>query len=82
MGKTRGLAFHDGSPNPFVAELPSERERDRIWERSPWRVNKYAVVLEFFKCSQCTLELRFDRLPIWIRLMNLPFNLHDDWGRR
>jgi hypothetical protein len=81
-GNPRGLVFRDGGPNLFVAELPSERERDRIWERSPWNVNKHAVVLENFKRSQRPSELRFDRLPIWIRVMNLPFNLHDHWGER
>jgi hypothetical protein len=81
-GNPRGLVFRDGGPNLFVAELPSERERDRIWERSPWTVSKHAVVLENFKRSQRPSELRFDRLPIWIRVMNLPFNLHDDWGQK
>uniref|UniRef100_A0ACD5TP82 Uncharacterized protein n=1 Tax=Avena sativa TaxID=4498 RepID=A0ACD5TP82_AVESA len=79
-GNPRGLVFRDGGPNMFVAELPSERERDRIWERSPSTVNKHAVVLENFKRSQRPSKLRFDRLPIWVRVMNLPFNLHDDWG--
>jgi hypothetical protein len=81
-GNPRGLVFRDGGPNLFVAELPTERERDRIWERSPWTVNKHAVVLENFKRSQRPSELKFDRLPIWIREMNLPFNLHDDWGEK
>ncbi|KAK1628782.1 hypothetical protein QYE76_003097 [Lolium multiflorum] len=80
-GNPRGLVFRDGGPNMFVAELPSERERDRIWERSPWTVNKHAVVLENFKRSQRPSELRFERLPIWVRVMNLPFNLNDDWGK-
>ncbi|KAM0881148.1 hypothetical protein ACQ4PT_033125 [Festuca glaucescens] len=80
-GNPRGLVFRDGGPDLFVAELPSERERDRIWERSPWTVNKHAVVLENFKRSQRPSELRFDRLPIWVRVMNLPFNLNDDWGK-
>ncbi|KAK1685512.1 hypothetical protein QYE76_046360 [Lolium multiflorum] len=81
-GNPRGLVFRDGGPNLFVAELPVERERDRIWERSPWTVNKHAVVLENFKRSQRPSELRFDRLPIWVRVMNLPFNLHDNWGEK
>ncbi|KAK1645789.1 hypothetical protein QYE76_063594 [Lolium multiflorum] len=81
-GNPKGLVFRDGGPNLFVAELPAERDRDRIWERSPWNLNKHAVVLENFKRSQRPSELRFDRLPIWIRVMNLPFNLHDDHGER
>jgi hypothetical protein len=81
-GNPRGLVFRDGGPNLFVAKLPSERERDRIWERSPWTVSKHAVVLENFKRSQRPSELKFDHLPIWICVMNLPFNLHDDWGEK
>ncbi|KAM0856530.1 hypothetical protein ACQ4PT_049044 [Festuca glaucescens] len=81
-GNPRGLVFRDVGPNLFVAELPLERERDRIWERSLWTVNKHAVVLENFKRSQRPSELRFDRLPIWVWVMNLPFNLHDNWGEK
>jgi hypothetical protein len=80
-GNPKGLVFRDGGPNLFVAELPSEQERDRIWERSPWSVSKHAVILENFKRSQRPSELRFERMPIWIRVMNLPFNLNDDWGK-
>ncbi|KAM0841755.1 hypothetical protein ACQ4PT_058803 [Festuca glaucescens] len=80
-GNPRGLVFRDGGPNLFVAELPSEQVKERIWERSPWTVNKHAVILENFKRSQRPSELRFDRMPIWIRVMNLPFNLNDDWGK-
>ncbi|KAM0914625.1 hypothetical protein ACQ4PT_011390 [Festuca glaucescens] len=80
-GNPKGLVFRDGVPNMFVAELPSERERDRIWERSPWTVNKHPVVLENFKRCQRPSELRFDCMPIWIRVMNIPFNLNDNWGK-
>ncbi|KAM0827549.1 hypothetical protein ACQ4PT_068130 [Festuca glaucescens] len=68
------------APKIFHIQTITE-ERDRIWARSPWTVNKHAVILENFKRSQRPSELRFDRMPIWIRVMNLPFNLNDDWGK-
>ncbi|KAM0872185.1 hypothetical protein ACQ4PT_038881 [Festuca glaucescens] len=82
-GNPRGLFFRDGGRNLFVAELESERDRDRIWERSPWTVSKFAVVLENFDSRCSPSELRFDKLLIWVRVIDLPYNkLNEEWGTR
>ena len=80
-GNPKGLFFRDGGRNMFVAELDSKRDRDRIWERSPWMVNKCAVVLENFHHRSRPSEMRFDKLMIWVRVIDLPYNkLNETWG--
>lgn len=62
----------------FVAEFANQRDQDRVWEGSPWHVSKNAVILsEFDECMRPS-ELRLDRLQLWARVVNLPFNLQDD----
>jgi hypothetical protein len=76
-GNPKGLQFRSVGENKFVAEFASQRDRDRVWDGSPWHVSKNAVILsEFEECMQPS-ELRFDRLQLWARIMNLPFNLRD-----
>ena len=54
-----------------------KQDRDRVWEGSPWHVSNNAVILsEFDECMKPS-ELKFDRLTMWARIMNLPFNLRD-----
>ncbi|KAK1630366.1 hypothetical protein QYE76_004681 [Lolium multiflorum] len=82
-GNPKGLIFIDGGPNMFVAELASERDKDRIWERSPWTVNKHAVVLEDYQSCRRPSELKFDRLLIWVRILDLPRNMiNTNWGMK
>lgn len=66
----------------FVAVLESKRDRDRIWDGSPWHVSKHAVILADFEECMRPDEVRFDRLQLWARVINLPYNLRDDsWGK-
>ncbi|KAM0850525.1 hypothetical protein ACQ4PT_053028 [Festuca glaucescens] len=81
-GNPRGLEFRSVGGNLFVAEFESQRDRDRMKEGSPWHVKKNAVILEeFVNCMQPS-ELRFDQLQLWVRVLNLPFNLRTpSWGK-
>jgi hypothetical protein len=73
--------FRDGGPNLFIAEFGCERDRDHVWEHSPWIVSKYAVVLETFDESRYPVDMDFDKLLIWIRVLNLPYNkMNVEWG--
>ncbi|KAM0866451.1 hypothetical protein ACQ4PT_042616 [Festuca glaucescens] len=58
--------------------LAGKRDRERVWEGSPWHVSMNVVILsEFEECMKLT-ELRFDWLSLWARvLLNLPFNLRE-----
>ncbi|KAM0849604.1 hypothetical protein ACQ4PT_053633 [Festuca glaucescens] len=83
LGNPKGLLFRDGGPNMFVAKFATERDRERVWERSPWTVSKQACILENFVDCQRPAEIRFDKLLIWVRVLNLPFNLlNSTWGDR
>ncbi|KAI4989719.1 hypothetical protein ZWY2020_038082 [Hordeum vulgare] len=44
-GNPRGLIFSSMGENMFAAEFESKRDRDRVWEGSPWHINKHAVIL-------------------------------------
>ncbi|KAM0872458.1 hypothetical protein ACQ4PT_038703 [Festuca glaucescens] len=76
-GNPRGLVFRSVGENMFVAEFATQRDRDRVRDGSPWLVSKNVVILsEFEDCMQPS-ELKFDRLQMWARVLNLPFNLGD-----
>lgn len=80
-GNPKGLFFKPAGENIFVAEFASQRDRDRVGEGSPWHVSKNAVILsEFDDCTRPS-ELKFDRLQLWARVLNLPFNLRaEPWS--
>lgn len=80
-GNPRGLKFNSMGSNTFVAEFENQRDRDRIWGGSPWHVSKNAVVLAEFEEHMRPDEVRFDRLLIWARILNLPYHMRNDtWG--
>ena len=77
-GNPKGLVFTPAGENIFVAEFDSKRDRDRVWEGSPWHVSKNVVILSEFEDCMCPSELKFDKLQLWARVLNLPFNLRED----
>ncbi|KAM0846803.1 hypothetical protein ACQ4PT_055432 [Festuca glaucescens] len=82
-GNPRGLFFRSVGDNVFVVTLETQRDRDRIWEGAPWMVNKHAVVLEYFNINLRPTELRFERIPMWVRVVNLTFKyLRPSWVKR
>ncbi|KAM0855627.1 hypothetical protein ACQ4PT_049646 [Festuca glaucescens] len=55
--------------------VAGKRDRDRVWTGLPWHVSKNAVILSEFEDCMKPSELKFDRLSLWARIINLPFNL-------
>ncbi|KAE8808832.1 hypothetical protein D1007_14578 [Hordeum vulgare] len=74
-GNPKGLAFRPLGENMFDAEFASKRDRDRVWEGSPWHISKHTLIQEDFEPHVQRSELKFDRLPVWARVVNLPYNL-------
>lgn len=74
-GNPKGLSFRPLGENVFVASFELKRDRDRIFVGGPWAVGKHGVVLEIFNIRSRPSDLRFERLKIWARVVNLPFNL-------
>jgi hypothetical protein len=56
----------------FIAELGSKMEMERILEGTPWMVGRHAVILQPYDERRSTLEIVFDCMAIWVRLLNLP----------
>ncbi|KAE8803867.1 hypothetical protein D1007_20226 [Hordeum vulgare] len=81
-GNPRSLLFRSMRESTFVAEFETQRDRDRIWEGSPWHVSRNDVVLAVFDDCMRPDEVKFDKLSLWARVPNLPYNLRNDaWGK-
>lgn len=76
-GNPRGLNFRPAGENVFVAEFENRRDRDRVRDGSPWHVSRHAVILAEFEDYMRPSELKFDRLQLWARVPNLPFNMQN-----
>ncbi|XP_039851740.1 uncharacterized protein LOC120710142 [Panicum virgatum] len=58
--------------NMFVAEFGSGRDMERILSSTPWLFGKYAVLLKEYDETLCASDIVFDRLELWVRVLNLP----------
>ncbi|KAE8820364.1 hypothetical protein D1007_01503 [Hordeum vulgare] len=80
-GNPRGLLFRSLGENTFTAEFESKRDHDRVWDGSPWHINKHVVILQNLEDHMQPSELVFESLPVWVRVVNLPYNLRNNkWG--
>jgi hypothetical protein len=51
MGNPKGPLFRYVGENMFIVEFATQRNRDRVWDGSPWHVSKNAVIIfEFEDC--------------------------------
>jgi hypothetical protein len=81
-GNPKGLVFRSVGENMFVANFETQRDRDRVKAGSPWHVSHNVVILEEFVDHMRPSELKFDKLQLWARVINLPFNLRTGpWGK-
>lgn len=74
-GNPYGLKFRsigEKSENLFVAEFGGRLEMERALGGSPWMVGKHAVILKEYDEKLKPLDISFDRMPIWVRLLDLP----------
>ncbi|XP_040244193.1 uncharacterized protein [Aegilops tauschii subsp. strangulata] len=74
-GNPRELNFRPLGENVFVASFMKKRDSDLIFDGGPWMVGKHCVVLERFNIRPRPSELKFEKIKIWVRVINLPFNL-------
>ena len=74
-GNPAGLkirSIDEKSDNMFVAEFGSKVDLDRVLVGSPWIAGKHAVILKEYDEKLKPSEIRFDRMDIWVRILNLP----------
>jgi hypothetical protein len=45
---------------------------ERVLAGTPWLAGKHAVILKEYDEKLKPTEIRFDRMDIWVRLLNLP----------
>lgn len=58
--------------NLFVAEFGSNRDLERVMQGTPWMVGKFAVLLQEYNEKLSAAEIVFDKMEIWVRILNLP----------
>jgi hypothetical protein len=72
-GNPRGLLMNPGGDNVFIAEFATKGDMDRVLDGPPWVVGKNAVLLNDFNVDQKPDEMTFNKLKLWVRILNLPF---------
>lgn len=68
--KTRAVG--DKEDNLFVAKFASKVDLERVLGGTPWMVGRHAVVLKLYDERLSASEILFDRMKIWVQLLNLP----------
>jgi hypothetical protein len=58
--------------NLFVAEFGHRQDMIYALEGSPWMVRKHAVVLQPYDKKLRPSEISFDKMEMWVRILNLP----------
>jgi hypothetical protein len=77
-GNPKGLEMRSMGKNLFMAEFATEGDKLRVTNGSPWTVGTHAVLITDFDPSLRATEYRFEKLCIWVCILNLPFNLMND----
>lgn len=65
-------AIGEKGDNLFVLEFGSAGDLERVLSGSPWMVGRYAVLLQDYDEKLSESEIIFDRLKLWVRILNLP----------
>ncbi|XBH55877.1 hypothetical protein VPH35_077860 [Triticum aestivum] len=77
-GNPKGLLLHPVGDNLFVAKFGASADRARVLDGSPWMVGRHVVLYKDFNADVQPLQVVFDRLSIWARIMALPPRLMKD----
>jgi hypothetical protein len=74
-GNPMGLklrAIGEKVDNLFVAEFGCKADLERVLAGTPWMVGRHAVILKDYDEKLSASEIVFDRMEIWVRILNLP----------
>jgi hypothetical protein len=74
-GNPFGLKFRaigEKGDNMFMAEFGTKADLERVLSGTPWMVGKHAIVLKLYDEKLSASEIVFDRMDIWVRILNLP----------
>ena len=45
---------------------------ERVLAGSPWMVGRYSILLQEYDEKLSLAEIKFDRVELWVRIINLP----------
>lgn len=65
-------AIGEKGDNLFVAEFGCSTDMERALAGTPWMVGRYAVILQNYDKKLSASEIIFDRMELWVRILNLP----------
>ncbi|CAN6173031.1 unnamed protein product [Urochloa humidicola] len=66
-------AVGEKSDNLFIAEFGCDVDKKKALGGSPWVVGKHAVVLQEYDETLKPSDVSFERMEMWVRILNLPF---------
>jgi hypothetical protein len=66
------MTIGEKADNMFVVEFESSRDMDCVLSGAPWMVKKYAVLLQEYDGSLSASSIVFDRVEMWVRILDLP----------
>lgn len=61
------------SHNTFLFAFRSESDRNKVWQRRPWTLNKSHIMLCEWKLKDALDEISFDGTTFWVQIKALPF---------
>lgn len=65
-------AIGEKGDNLFVAEFGCSSDMERVLSGTPWMVGRHAVILHEYDEKLSASEIIFDRMELWVRILNLP----------
>lgn len=74
-GNPVGLKFRPigkKEDNLFVAEFGCATDMEKVLTGAPWMVVRHAVLLQEYDAKLGPADVKFERLELWVRLLNLP----------
>lgn len=85
-GNPVGLKFKtigERDANMFVVEFGTLGNRDTALAGSPWIIGRHSVLLKMYDGKLSADEVSFDKMELWVRILNLPLGwMNDKKGRK
>lgn len=63
--------------NTFLFTFKSVYDRNRVWSRRPWSINKAHLLLKEWMPDRAINEIAFDSSTFWVQIKALPNGIYD-----